>query len=200
MSRAAAWPAGEGPFPAHVLDLAQQLYAAIERRVDELGPPPRPDVLCAHCGARSGPRALVSPARSSDTDILARGRRQARCAGSRYRRAPPVGVGNSRVARVRTSTPILARSTVSTAPTLGGGSHSRLAVRRRPLMLICSNSRLPRRSTPSSTPSSGTASRDLENSTHRGGHPAALLGRRLRSPSFNGFAFQVGRFVRSLDG
>jgi hypothetical protein len=52
MTRAAAWPAGQGPFSAQALDLARQLCDAIERRVDELGRPPRPDVLCAHCGAR----------------------------------------------------------------------------------------------------------------------------------------------------
>jgi len=52
MTRAAAWPAPEAPFPPHALDLARQLQATIARRVDELGRPPRPDVLCAHCGAR----------------------------------------------------------------------------------------------------------------------------------------------------
>jgi hypothetical protein len=52
MSRAAAWPGPEAPFSPQVLELAQQLYDAIEQRVDELGRPPRPDVLCTHCGAR----------------------------------------------------------------------------------------------------------------------------------------------------
>lgn len=36
-----------GPFPAQALDLARQLYEAIERRVDALGRPARPDILCA---------------------------------------------------------------------------------------------------------------------------------------------------------
>lgn len=53
--------------------------------------------------------------------------------------APPARVGDSRSARVRTSAPILASSTASTSPTAGGGSLSRLAVRRRPLTAICSN-------------------------------------------------------------
>jgi len=52
MSRAATWPAPEAPFPPQVLELAQRLYEAIEHRVDAMGRPPRPDVLCAHCGAR----------------------------------------------------------------------------------------------------------------------------------------------------
>jgi hypothetical protein len=34
-SRAAALPAAEAPSPRHTLDLAQQLYDAIERRVSE---------------------------------------------------------------------------------------------------------------------------------------------------------------------
>ena len=42
MSRAAAWPGPEAPFSPQVLELAQQLYDAIERRVDELGRPPHP--------------------------------------------------------------------------------------------------------------------------------------------------------------
>jgi hypothetical protein len=37
MSRAATWPGPEGAFPPRALDLAQQLCAAIERRVDALG-------------------------------------------------------------------------------------------------------------------------------------------------------------------
>jgi hypothetical protein len=80
--------------------------------------------------------------------------------------APPARVGDSRSARVRTSAPILASSTASTSPTAGGGSLSRLAVRRRPLTAICSNSRLPRRSTPSSTPSSATVSLGPEDSRY----------------------------------
>lgn len=47
MTRAATWPAPEAPFPAQPLDLARQLYEAIERRVDALGRPARPDILCA---------------------------------------------------------------------------------------------------------------------------------------------------------
>jgi hypothetical protein len=60
MTRAAAWPAGEGPFPAHTLDLARQLYDAIARRLDALSRPPRPDGLGAHTGARP-----VSPTHTS---------------------------------------------------------------------------------------------------------------------------------------
>jgi hypothetical protein len=66
--------------------------------------------------------------------------------------APPVRGGRSRLASSWTVAPILASSTASTARTPGGGSHSRLAVRRRPWRLIRSNNRLPRRSTLSSTP------------------------------------------------
>jgi len=52
MARAETWPAGETPFPPEALGLAQQLYEAIARQLDVLGRPPRPDVPCAHCGAR----------------------------------------------------------------------------------------------------------------------------------------------------
>ncbi len=52
LSRAAAWAGPEAPFSPQVLDLAQQLYAVIARRVDGLERPPRPDVLCAYCGER----------------------------------------------------------------------------------------------------------------------------------------------------
>jgi hypothetical protein len=52
MTRAATWPAGETPFPPEALRFAQQLYEAIARQLDVLGRPPRPDVPCAHCGAR----------------------------------------------------------------------------------------------------------------------------------------------------
>jgi hypothetical protein len=45
MSRAAAWPGPEAPFSPQVLGLACP-SAAIQRRVDELGRLPRPDVLC----------------------------------------------------------------------------------------------------------------------------------------------------------
>ena len=52
MARAATWPAPEAPFPPQALDLARQLGEVVERQVDVLGRPPRPDVLCAHCGGR----------------------------------------------------------------------------------------------------------------------------------------------------
>jgi hypothetical protein len=42
MTRAAAWPVAEAPFPAHTLNLAEQLYEAIARRVDQLGRPACP--------------------------------------------------------------------------------------------------------------------------------------------------------------
>jgi hypothetical protein len=47
LTRAAAWPARQAAIPAQALDLARRLYDAIEHWVDELGRPPRPDVLCA---------------------------------------------------------------------------------------------------------------------------------------------------------
>jgi hypothetical protein len=47
MTRAATWPASEAPFPPQALELARQLYEAIEHRVDELGRAPLPDVPCA---------------------------------------------------------------------------------------------------------------------------------------------------------
>ena len=46
-TRAAAWPTRQAAIPAQALDLARRLYDAIEHWVDELGRPPRPDVLCA---------------------------------------------------------------------------------------------------------------------------------------------------------
>jgi hypothetical protein len=51
MTRAAAGPEPETPFLPPALNLAW-LSAAIQRRVDELGRPPRPDDLCARCGRR----------------------------------------------------------------------------------------------------------------------------------------------------
>jgi hypothetical protein len=42
MTRVAAWPAAERPFPAQARDLARQLYDAIVRRLDEMGRSPRP--------------------------------------------------------------------------------------------------------------------------------------------------------------
>jgi len=52
LTRAAAWPAPKAPLPPQALELARQLYEAIERWVDELGRPSRSDVLCARCGAQ----------------------------------------------------------------------------------------------------------------------------------------------------
>ena len=108
-----------------------------------------------------------------------------RCNGTHHC-APPVRGGRSRVASSWTVAPILASSTASTARTPGGGSHSRLAVRRRPWRLIRSNNRLPRRSTPSSTPSSASVdvSPGPEDSIHWGGQTVALPDRSLRSRSF----------------
>jgi hypothetical protein len=51
MTRVAPAPKRETPFLPQALDLACP-SAAIQRRVDELGRLPRPDVLCTHCGAR----------------------------------------------------------------------------------------------------------------------------------------------------
>jgi hypothetical protein len=42
MTRAATRPAPEAPFSPQALGFARQLCDAIERRVDELGRPPRP--------------------------------------------------------------------------------------------------------------------------------------------------------------
>jgi hypothetical protein len=52
LARAATWPEAESPFSSDVLE-AQRLYETIERRVDELARPPRPDVPCAHCSPLS---------------------------------------------------------------------------------------------------------------------------------------------------
>ena len=108
-----------------------------------------------------------------------------RCDGGRTTAPPPVRAGISRVASAWTVAPILASNTASTSPTPGGGSHSREAVRRRPWVLIRSNSRRPRRTTPSSTPSSARAdgSPGPEDSTHRGGHTVAFPARTVRSRS-----------------
>jgi len=56
MRRAATWP--EEPFPGESLAHAEQLYTVIRYRVDALGRPPSPDVLCATVapGCTSPPR------------------------------------------------------------------------------------------------------------------------------------------------
>src|ERR1700730_1242066 len=80
---------------------------------------------------------------------------------------------------------MLASSTLSTSPTEGGGSHSRLAVRRWPLTLIRRSRRPPSRVSPSRIPSTGTgeASSGPSDSTHRPGQTVPPV-RCVRSPSF----------------